>query len=184
MNRQSKNRSCQLIPFTDILISDPRNYVNEAGEHPSLNTEICCNNIVYNKAELTNNKWLFVLNEDKQILKRAREMIGHMVGSNSHMIIQNGEKLNRTLPPHDLFNVNDSIGVVEPRYLKKKYYNLDSCCQEHKRVPKSLIKEYIEGDEIWYYSTLKSSKSNGHEALILVRNNKIICSPITGICIE
>ena len=80
---------------------------------------------------------------------------------------------------NDLYRSGATLGIIKMGFVKNKYLDINECKEHYKNIPENILNQFKLGDEIWYYNASGDIGSNTtREALILIRNNKIICSPI------
>jgi hypothetical protein len=80
---------------------------------------------------------------------------------------------------NDLYKSGAILCVIKMGFVKNKYLGINECKEHCKNIPENILKQFQLGDEIWYYNASGDISSNTtSEALILIRNNNIICSPI------
>jgi hypothetical protein len=194
MNKKSKERSYQFIPYTNDILVNSKNFIDIKGNNPLENTCINGKDIVYNKKELKENKWLLLLDNieivalSKTKLGLAIKQIKKMICSDTWLVIQNTSPFKiKEIKYNNLYNINDHKNIIELKYIKNKYNTIEECKKDNKEVPSEIIEKFKLGDEILYYNSSPINDNCiycSHESMILIREDNIICSPIISTTIN
>ena len=194
----SKAASSGLIANTNTPYCLPINYVDKNGKNPDVGDIIHPKDIVFSKEALKDDKWLFV-RDGKDVIELTRKMFNNWPRYNYCLVIQSQEEVDKTNRTNrDLkkimdkeagrrenrrqnFKIDIDLKNLEPIFVKAKYYSLEEFKEKNKTgyFPDIINNNFKAGDEIWYYSEFNLDYLGWLKSVfILVRNEKVICSPL------
>jgi hypothetical protein len=185
VNKKSKDRSYQFIYSTNIILVNSNNFLDAKGNHPLEDTPINGKDVVFERDKLSDGKWLFCI-DNKDIVEEAKKQIRDMIRHDVWLIIQNKSPFNnRKFVYHNIYKDEVIIDDIESELIRKKYLNLEECKKQHEKIPNTILDAFKDGDEIWFYNTSARPDEcySRTEALILIRGNKVICSPAILVCL-
>lgn len=202
INHSSLRESRTKIPGTNIYFCQSENYFNIKGEHPKIGTAIHYKDIVFSKEKLTEDKWMIDLGnlcvEDvkKDLENKNKSSIWIIIRSEDdykkeeekekikweQMRQKQSENMERFVLKHTIDQLNNEYSTC----IKSKYMDLTSFENEYLKPQKmevstTLINNYRNGDEIWVFNNYEKpfiGFIDCLECILLIRDNKIICSPL------
>lgn len=194
-NRVSCCLSDSFIPNTNIPYSLTTNFIDLKGRNPRSYDKISTKNIVFNKEELTEHNWFFTLEEYKDVVKKALDTqqwkwiiiksnkIRRKIAYKSKLTeqLREQQEIMRKETKRDNFKLEINLLTAGGEYIKEKYRSLAEYQEKNDTgyFPSNIPLNFQDGDEIWYYSQFHLGHvGNLIAAYVLVRNNKIICSPL------
>jgi len=206
INKNSKFTCLNNIPFTNTPFASSSNYIDSNNKCPPPNTIIHVKDIVFEKEELVENKWLIKSYPNSNFKKEVLDIFKEWLRCNIYIVIQSEENIsgqvnimnqkrndikNRSIDRLNDFKYEDysSPHEIPEKFIVYKYKTIKDFenntlerSGNYNGAEKTIMKNYEQNDEIWYYSdnsmNINCLFGSKIEMFLLVRNNKIVCSPI------